>query len=100
MTNQPDLLPCPFCGSKAIIRTHNHYMPTSQTFSAECSACYCKLGEDYRSGEWFGYYDTPEDAARVWNTRISPAKAAHDAMDQHYLDKADERLAKLEGKNP
>ena len=69
MTNQPDLLPCPFCGSEGIINEHEHHAPESPTFSAECTTCHCRVGADYGAGEWFGYYDTPEGAARIWNNR-------------------------------
>lgn len=54
-----ELIPCPFCNSRA-----EHYSFNCRKHTVRCVSCLADCGE----------WDTPERAAFVWNTR--PAEDA------------------------
>ena len=65
--SEPELLPCPFCGGKALINVvppHKHFMTDLPDYEGgafvECVSCTCVL-----SG------DTQKEAVKAWNQRVS-----------------------------
>jgi Lar family restriction alleviation protein len=68
MSNSTDLLPCPFCGSPAIlIEGHREH------WRAQCSKCGANIGE------FFANRSRREDqrlATEAWNTRTPDPEAA------------------------
>lgn len=55
-----EMIPCPFCGSEACIRTYEYDDTTN--YSVACTEEDC--------GIEFGMFSTREEAIRRWNTRI------------------------------
>jgi hypothetical protein len=70
-----DLLPCPFCGkpdtAKITTVSECEYMdnPTEWDKTHYGAVCSFVVGGCGASTGW--YYETPEEAAKVWNTRAS-----------------------------
>lgn len=50
---------CPFCGGGAILQVRRFGMEGFDRFAAGCPEC----------AMWFGWYETPEEAAERWNRR-------------------------------
>jgi hypothetical protein len=61
------LLPCPFCGSDALVRQCYHSMPREPTFRVSCTYCLCGTSDDFA---------TAEAAAELWNRRAQSAEIA------------------------
>ena len=52
---------CPFCGHEAVVRTVDEVFRTDDlVYRAECECC---CGN-------FGWYTTPEEAVKTWNSRV------------------------------
>ena len=60
------LKPCPFCGSKAELRTMSY--SGGKVYGVFCIA---DLGADYQHGHFIDNYRTPEEAVAAWNMRSS-----------------------------
>ncbi|AMO36731.1 Lar family restriction alleviation protein [Thauera humireducens] len=70
----PELLPCPFCGGRAVLNNVGWVMGRRRVYCAcaECRGC----GQDiqYRPGPDHGLRDEALYAAAcAWNTRAAPA---------------------------
>ena len=67
MTKTPELLPCPFCGGEAEIKSVEHGDGPNRMGCTRiyCSDCYC--GTDWETDT----YDF-KDAIDIWNTRVYP----------------------------
>lgn len=61
MTEEIQLLPCPFCGGEAeLIQDFNHpSRPAAIAWQVDCVECWIETL----------YHNTPEEAAAFWNTR-------------------------------
>ena len=59
----PDLKPCPFCGSPALIKTSPHF-PNGMEYTVRCSVKSC-AGRSYKS--WVNI----DDAVNAWNRRVT-----------------------------
>lgn len=64
MTEEIQLLPCPFCGGEAeLIQDFNHpSRPAAIAWQVDCVECWIETL----------YHNTPEEAAAFWNTRHVP----------------------------
>lgn len=62
MNNEIKLKPCPFCGKPGKFRTL-HSTRYRESYAAGCSNIQCAM-KGYSP-----FYATPEEAAKVWNTR-------------------------------
>ena len=62
-----ELLPCPFCGGKAVILV-DATRPASyrDRLRVGCETAGCR---GFYHAAW-AYYETPEQAAEAWNTRL------------------------------
>ena len=60
----PKLMPCPFCGGRAVMRKS---MGSSQAYYVKC----------VEGDVLTQIFATPERAVKIWNTRVSP-DAKHD----------------------
>ena len=73
MVDNEKLLPCPFCGSKAEIRTSSlHYPGASKYYYPTCTSEYDCPGIVYEQDEQGGTCcdcRTPSEAAEIWNRR-------------------------------
>ena len=56
----PELKPCPFCGSGAVLQTFTTALEKIPRFRIRCKACWCET-------DWDSF--TPEEAAEKWNGR-------------------------------
>lgn len=61
-----ELKPCPFCGAEAVIvnlrpRPNSHYS-RKRPYVVKCSKCRCAMQ--------YVYFETEEEAAKVWNRRV------------------------------
>jgi len=80
-TPDPDLLPCPFCGNRAMLGHNSEPRRdggAEHAFWVDCSgvmlgSCHCSLGyyERHNHREW-GYFVNPEEAITTWNERSFP----------------------------
>jgi restriction alleviation protein Lar len=62
----PELLPCPFCGGPACMHKTRKYVLPFGPYEYDVS---CLRGCTHP----FDWYETPEAAAILWNTRFPPA---------------------------
>lgn len=60
------LLPCPFCGSPAVMDRMHTAAETFWRHRARCTGCWCAT--DWES-------DTPEDCEKKWNRRKTDGQA-------------------------
>lgn len=68
----PELKPCPFCGSDALL--HGDYGEV-EGYYVECSRCNSTLGEHYNAyGEADHRFNSAEQATTAWNTRAEQQK--------------------------
>lgn len=62
-----ELLPCPFCGSEAII-----IGAYSEGYAVECKYCRCAVGKEYdRDAMPNNDFCTEQEAINAWNKRAS-----------------------------
>ena len=67
-----ELLPCPFCGGEAVIRVDaTRPYPYRDRLRVGCETAGCR---GFYHAAWV-YYETPEQAAEAWNTRLASATA-------------------------
>ena len=60
-----NILPCPFCGSKAEVVHHDWH----GEYSVECTGCRASMGL-MDDGETHRAMDTEVEAVKAWNKRV------------------------------
>lgn len=69
IVNELKVKPCPFCGGKSAV--HKYF----SKYYAKCKKC----------GAYSAPYDTPEEAAAAWNTRVKAGDYWREKMAQVYV---------------
>ncbi|EHL6593204.1 Lar family restriction alleviation protein [Salmonella enterica] len=69
--SQPQLLPCPFCGSEAHFDSASaQVMSDERVYAPACTECSCELmNGPVKNYAGSGWYKTKEAAATDWNCR-------------------------------
>jgi len=62
------LLPCPFCGGEALIKTSRRY-PSGKEITAYSPTCYNMACVIYDADD--NYYRTEQEAIEAWNRRAN-----------------------------
>lgn len=67
-----EMLPCPFCGSKAAIEEYDYY-DDGPDYSVQCTNIACACSGPYR------FWHTKEEAVKAWNHRDACFHCQYDA---------------------
>lgn len=87
MSEKEKLLPCPFCGGKAVFETKgnssSHY-DVGFDFTIKCNKCLCVLPKRYElrltlgdCGQIVPKVDERKEALEAWNNRFSGTEENH-----------------------
>lgn len=85
MTNESELLPCPFCGNDGtgpvesalhISHTELEWRASHDSYSVQCDRCTATMG----------YSDSAEEAITAWNTRALPSEAVSAGFQRSQAD--------------
>lgn len=80
MSDQLTLLPCPFCGGRAMISGGDGC--DGSGYCVRCTSCDAEVGAFWYAGYDCGLSDTAEVAAAEWNRRTEIPERAEDVPEK------------------